>query len=374
MLTPKLICFSFDVAGYKTMKHQVLVLLLLSGLAVLPAQAGETFKIKRTPSGKPDLSGVYDSGTLTPLNRSKEFGDKKFMTREEADAIAKRTASYLKQSDKADPNRAAPVLGGDGDSGGGKGGTGGYPNHYLDIGSDVSEVNGKFRTSIVYDPENGRQPPMTEQGQKKIAMSFRSFTHNNTGTATWLDDEGGGPFDDPESMGLAERCILGFSAGPPSISGAYNNYKRIVQTEDHVMILLEMVHDARIIRLNSEHIPPDIQKWQGDSIGHWEGDTLVVDSTNFRHLTGLYGGDENLHLTERFTLMENGNLHYDFTVNDPTAWTAPWSGSFAWKRSDNSVYEYACHEGNYSMYNTLKGARFLEQKMIAERTQAQEGE
>lgn len=353
------------------MNSQTIVLLMLVGLIILPVEAADKFKLKRTASGMPDLSGVYDSGTLTPLNRSKAFADKKYMTREEADTIAARTAAYLKQSDTADPNREPPVAGGDGDSGGGKGGTGGYPNHYLELGTDLSEVDGKFRTSIIYDPPNGRQPPMTEVGRKKIANSFRSFAHKNTGTASWLDDEGPGPFDDPESMGLAERCLLGFSAGPPSFSGAYNNFKRIVQTEDYVMILLEMVHDARIIRLNSKHLPPELRKWQGDSIGHWEGDTLVVDSTNFRHHTGLYGGDENLHLVERFSILENGNLHYDFTVDDPTAWTAPWSGSYAWKRSNKNVYEYACHEANYSMYNTLRGARFLERRMMAERGEVQ---
>jgi hypothetical protein len=137
-----------------------------------------------------------------------------------------------------------------------------------------------------------------------------------------------------------------------------------VQTDDYVVILIEMVHDARIIRLNSKHAPAELRRWQGDSIGHFEGDTLVVDTTNFRHLTGLYGGDENLHLVERFTLLDNGNLHYDFTVNDPTAWTAPWSGAFAWKRSDDQLYEYACHEHNYAMDNTLKGARYLEKQRL----------
>jgi len=356
------------------MKSQGIAILMLLGPVIFSVHADETFKVKRTAAGHPDLSGVYDSGTLTPLNRSDAYSEKRYMTREEADKIAARTAAYLKQPDTADPDRGPPVVGGDGDSGGGKGGTGGYPNYFLDIGSDLSEVDGKFRTSIVYDPPDGRQPPMTTAGQTKIANSFRSFTHKNTGTATWLDEEGPGPFDNPETMGLAERCLLGFSAGPPSLSGAYNNFKRIVQTDTHVMILLEMVHDARIIRLDSEHVAAGVQQWQGDSIGHWEGDTLIVDSTNFRHLTGLYGGDENLHLVERFSLLENGNLHYDFTVDDPTAWTAPWSGSFAWKRSDQSVYEYACHEANYSMYNTLKGARFLERKMMKERSEGLEGE
>ncbi|NCF78215.1 MAG: hypothetical protein GWP45_13610, partial [Proteobacteria bacterium] len=151
----------------------------------------------------------------------------------------------------------------------------------------------------------------------------------------WLNNDGPGPFDGPETLALAERCLLGFSAGPPSLPGLYNNYKRIVQTDDHVMILLEMVHDARVIRMNDSHGPADNRKWLGDAIGRWEGDTLVVETTNFREDTGLYGGDENLFLTEHFTPLENGNLLYDFTVQDDTAWTQPWSGAYVWKREQS---------------------------------------
>ena len=304
------------------MKPQTIALSMLSALIIAPAYADDTFKLQRTASGTPDLTGFYDSATLTPLNRPERFGDKQFMTREEADAIATGTATRLYQG-ASDPDRKAPVLGGDGGTAGGTGGTGGYNTFWLDAGDAVSEIDGKFRTSVVYDPPNGRQPPRTEAGQKKLANNFRSFAHKNDGTASWLDEEGPGPFDDPESMGLAERCLLGFSAGPPSIPGAYNNFKRIIQTEDHIVILLEMVHDARIIRLNSEHASQDVRSWLGDSIGWWEGDTLVVDTTNFRELTGLYGGDANLHLVEHFTLLDNGDMLYDFTVDDPTAWTAP---------------------------------------------------
>jgi hypothetical protein len=143
------------------------------------------------------------------------------------------------------------------------------------------------------------------------------------------------------------------------LPGLYNNQKRIVQTPNHVVILLEMVHDARLIRLNSQHEPDNVRKWLGDSIGWWEGDTLVVDTTNFREQTGLYGGDANLHLVERFTLRDDGNLLYNFTALDPTIWTAPWSGEYVWKASSDRVYEYACHEGNYAMGNILRGARLL---------------
>ena len=331
-------------------------------LALLTVLAHPAFaEIKRTSSGHPDLSGFYDSGTLTPVDRPKQFGDKQFMSAEEAEKIVADTKAGLaiaNQDSQAD--REAPKLGGDGNNASGAGNVGGYNAFWVDPGSFVSSVDGKYRTSIVYDPPNGRRPPMTPKGMSNMAQNFASFTYNNDGTASWLAKEGVGPFDGPETLALAERCLLGFSAGPPSLPGLYNNFKRIIQTEDHVMILLEMVHDARVIRLNSTHGPDENRKWLGDSIGHWEGDTLVVETKNFKERTGLYGGDENLHLVERFTRLEDGNLLYDFTVSDPTIWTAPWSGAYVWKASSDKVYEYACHEGNYAMGNILRGARILE--------------
>ncbi len=327
--------------------------------------------IPRTSSGKPLLTGFYDSGTLTPVDRPQEYGDEQFMTRERANEIATRGAERRERAlDASDPNRPAPQLGGqDGPKTGGGGGTGGYNFFWIDNGSDVVEIDGKFRTSIVNDPKNGRRPPMTAKGQRKMETNFTSFSYVNDGSASWLDNEGSGPFDGPESLALAEHCLLGFSAGPPMLPGLYNNFKSISQTEDHVIILLEMVHDARVIRLNSEHASPDMRLWLGDSVGHWDRDTLVVDTTNFRAQTGLYGGDENLHLVERFTLMENGNLLYSFTVDDPTAWTAPWSGEYVWKRSKEQVFEYACHEGNYAMGNILRGARILENEEVSRRSE-----
>ncbi len=337
--------------------------------ALLLFGASSLAEVPRTPWGTPDLSGFYDSATLTPLERPEELGDKQFMSREEADALIKRVRENRDQANAATVgDREAPPLGGEeGPRTGGGGGTGGYNNFWLDYGDDVVEIDGKVRTSIIYDPPNGRQPEMTPAGQKKRAENFTSFTYVNDGTPSWLDAEGPGPFDGPESLALAERCLLGFSAGPPSIPGVYNSFKRIIQTEDHVMILLEMVHDARIIRLNSEHAPDEMRTWLGDAIGWWEGDTLVVETTNFHTYTGLYGGDENLHLIERFTRMQDGNLLYNFTVTDPTAWTAPWSGEYVWKHSENKVYEYACHEGNYAMGNILRGARLLENEELARR-------
>ncbi len=332
--------------------------------------------IPRTASGKPLIEGYYDSGTLTPVDRPKEFGEEKFMTRERADEIAARVAERKSRAlDVSDPEREAPQLGGqDGPNTGGGGGTGGYNSFWIENGTDVVEIDGKFRTSIVYDPKNGRRPSMTPKGEEKMAENFTSFSYVNDGTASWLDKEGPGPFDGPENLALAERCLLGFSAGPPMLPGLYNNFKRITQTEDHIIILLEMVHDARVIRMNAEHASKDMRWWLGDSVGHWEGDTLVVDTTNFREQTGLYGGDENLHLVERFTRQADGNLLYQFTVDDPTIWTAPWSGEYSWKASDKIVYEYACHEGNYAMGNILRGARLLEREAAEQLGKSEGGE
>ena len=154
---------------------------------------------------------------------------------------------------------------------------------------------------------------------------------------------------------------FGSTAGPPMLSVLYNNMKRIVQTEDTVMILVEMVHDARIVRMNQEHNPPELRSWLGDSVGHWEGDTLVVDTTNFTDNPSLGGASRNLHVVERFSRIDSDTLLYRFTVEDPTVWTAPWTGEYVWPSSDDKVYEYACHEANYSFGGILRGARVLEQ-------------
>lgn len=322
-------------------------------------------------SSVPDLSGFYDSGTQTPEQRPAAFGDRQFLTEAEAEELLKQ-ATFLQTDENviSDPNRSAPVKGGDGNNAFGAGAVGGYNSFWVDPGSGLSSVDGRFRTSIIYDPPNGRRPAMTPRGMRKIAENFTSFAYTNDGTASWLENEGPGPFDGPESLALAERCLLGFSAGPPSMPGLYNNFKRIVQTEDHVMILLEMVHDARIIRLNSDHGSEVNRKWLGDAVGRWEGDTLVVETKNFTPYTGLYGGDQNLHLTERFTKLDDGNLLYNFTVDDPTAWTKPWSGEYVWKSTEGKVYEYACHEGNYAMGNILRGARILESEYVPKQASA----
>jgi hypothetical protein len=342
--------------------HVSSILLLLAPTAAFAAEpeaAGAD--IPRTADGRPDLTGRYNVATLTPLERPAAFGDKLFLTPDEAREIEEaERALVAARAQATDGSREAPPEGGDG-SPGASGNVGGYNYFWIDRGTEVFELDGKFRTSIITDPPNGRRPPMTALGREKSAARAALFPQNE-GRAVWLDGDGPGPYDDMEQRPLAERCLLGFSstAGPPMMPAGYNNLKTIVQTPDHVMILIEMVHDARVIRLDSEHPPADVQKWLGDSIGWWEGDTLVVDTTNFKSQPALQPASENLHVVERFTRLEGGNLHYSFTVEDPTIWTAPWSGEYMWPASDDKLFEYACHEGNYALGNIMRGARLLE--------------
>ena len=327
-----------------------------------PVMAAGDGDVPRTASGRPDFSGHYDVATLTPLARPQAFGDKLFMSREEAESRVKQAALFRAATSQAsDPDREAPPDGGDG-SPGAAGNVGGYNSFWIDNGTDVFEVDGKFRTSIITHPKNGRHPPVTEAARERFAAR-RGFFRANTGEAWWLERDGVGPYDDPELRPLAERCLLGFSstAGPPMLPALYNNLKKIVQTDDHVMILVEMVHDARIVRMNQEHAPPGIRSWLGDSVGRWEGDTLVVDTTNFNDTPALRLATRDLHVVERFTLIDADTLLYRFTVDDPNVWTAPWSGEYVWPASRDRVYEYACHEANYSFQGILGGARILEQ-------------
>ena len=339
--------------------------LLITCLALfMPAVIMAEDDIPRTASGRPDLTGTYDAATLTPLSRPDEFGDKLYLTEEEAREIAE--AEQLRTEEESvasDPNRETPPEGGDG-SPGAAGNVGGYNNFWIDRGTDAFNVDGKFRTSIIVDPKNGQMPPRTPEAQQRRAKRFAGFRRVNDGTAWWLEREGPGPYDNMEQRGHSERCILGFTGATPTFPSLYNNFKRIVQTEDHVMILIEMVHDARIVRMNSEHSPADQKRWLGDSIGWWEGDTLVVDTTNFHPRAQMRGGSENMHVIERFSRLEDGNVLYRFTVEDDTVWTAPWTGEYLWRASDSKVYEYACHEGNYSMGNIMRGARLLEKKAL----------
>ena len=198
-------------------------------------------------------------------------------------------------------------------------------------------IDGKFRTSIIVDPKNGRYAAH-DGGGDETRREARELRRANDGTAWWLDaDLPAGPYDGPEMLGISERCILGFTGATPTFPSLYNNFKRIVQTDDYVMIEIEMVHDARIVRMDSEHAPAGMRRWLGDSIGRWDGDTLVVDTTNFHPQSGVRGGGDKMHVVERFTKLADGDLLYRFTVDDPSIWTAPWTGEYVWRASDERV-------------------------------------
>ena len=309
----------------------------------------------------PDLNGTYNGATLTPLTRPKEFGDNLYLTPEEAERLKAEEAARIAESNNAsDPDREAPPAGGDGSSGA-AGNVGGYNTFWIDRGTDALEVDGKFRTSIIIDPPNGQFPPLTPAAQGRMAKLLRA-RRANVGKAWWLEEEGPGPYDNMEQRNAAERCLASFSGATPSIPSLYNNFKRIVQTEDSVMIMIEMIHDARIVRLNSTHKPPHVTSLLGDSIGWYEDGALVVETTNFSGQTvGYFNGGKNMTLVEKFTKTDNGDILYNFTVNDPDQWTAPWTGEYLWSASSDKVYEYACHEGNYALGNIMRGARLLEQ-------------
>jgi|TARA_Y100000310_G_scaffold315425_1_gene365939 hypothetical protein len=322
--------------------------------------------IPRTADGKPDLTGNYETATVTPVQRPVALGNTLTLSEQRGREIAAQVAAAKAAGvTDSDPDREAPPAGGDG-SAGPAGNVGGYNSFWVDYGDTAIKIDGEYRTSIIIDPPNGRYPAMTPVAQAKMAKLFGQVLHKNEGDAWWLKQKGPGPYDNPENMTLSDRCLLGFGStgGPPMLPTLYNNMKRIVQTPDHVMILVEMVHDARIIRLNSEHVDASVRRWLGDSIGWWEGDTLVVDTTNFTDDTSLYGASRDLHVVERIKRVDEDTLLYAFTVEDPNSWSAPFSGEYPWLASKDSVYEYACHEANHAMGNILRGARLLERESM----------
>jgi hypothetical protein len=314
--------------------------------------------LPRMPDGHVDLQGTYDLATLTPLERPRSANGKLTLSDREAAAIE--NAESKRVSDQAQPSpadRAAPAVGAP---------VGGYNNFWIDRGSTVIRVDNTPRSSLIIDPADGRIPALTAEGRTRIMQNPRNIPNpdaneENTRRPFVLDAEA---YNDPEQRPLGERCLLGFgsTSGPPAMPVLYNNLKQIVQTPSNILILVEMDHDARIIRMNQPHLPSSIRKWMGDSVGHWEGDTLVVDTTNFTDKTRFRGSTESLHVVERFWRTDSKTLMYRFTVDDPKTWTKAWTGEYPWPATDNPVYEYACHEGNYALGDILRGARAAEQR------------
>jgi hypothetical protein len=278
----------------------------------------------RTSFGKPDLGGIWDFATITPLERPAQFAGKEFLTEAEAKHIEERWTppepTYTK--------------------------TGTYNRWWTDYGTRVVKTR---RTSLIVDPPDGKLPGLTPEGRQKLAMRQHARER----------------LESPEALNLAERCLVGFNAGPPLRPGAYNNKVQILQTPDTVAIVTEMIHDARIVPLDGRPpLPASIEQWKGDSRGRWEGDTLVIETRNFPSKPTFTDNrssdmlrDSNLRLIERFSRLDADTLNYEFTVNDPTMWTRPWTAAFTLAKLPELMFEYACHEGNYAMTNILRGAR-----------------
>ena len=319
-----------------------LLMMLITALVVSTAGAQSDFQVPRTETGVPDLQGIWTSASITTLERNPELGEKLVVTAEEALRM-EQTADFnvLAVLDDApsDPNRAAPT---DGNA------DAGYNAFWIDPGKKLARIGEEYRTSFIVDPENG-QIPYTESAGR----AFFEYRQNSG-------------FDGPEQRPLGERCMVGFgsSAGPPMLPVLYNNHYQIVQNEDYMMILVEMNHDARIIRLDSNHLKDDFKPWLGDSVGYWDGDTLVVETINFhpqqsfrfaiKHTLYL---PETAKVIERFTRTAEDEILYEFTIEDEQAYLQPWSAQIPLRPAEGALYEYACHEGNYALPGILAGAR-----------------
>jgi hypothetical protein len=297
-------------------------------------QTAKPWGVPRTPDGHPDFQGTWTTSTLTPLERPAEFANKPFLTEQEAKDYE---ARLLKEG-----NRDRRDGGADVDVGRA------YNEFWYDRGSHVVQTR---RTSLIIDPPDGKIPALTPEARNRQA-ALAEYRRQHPG-------------DGPEDYSLANRCILWATAGPPMMPGPYNNNYQILQSPGNVTILIEMIHDARIISTdNRPHLPSTVRQWMGDSRGHWEGDTLVVETSNFTGKTAFRGASENMHLVERFKRTDADTIMYEFTVTDSSSFTKPWTVQIPMKKSTEAVLEYACHEGNYAMEGMLKGLR-IEEKAAA---------
>jgi hypothetical protein len=300
---------------------------LVSGLAAGQSLDAADYSPPRLASGKPDLQGLWSNAVVTPLERPADLADKAFLTEEEAREYEARRVETTNRDARPDSAEADILLA--------------YNDFWWDSGNAGVRTR---RTSLIVDPPDGRIPALTAQAQQRLAARPPPSA------------------DGPETQGLSTRCIYYGTAGPPMLPGAYNNNYQLVQTDDHVLIVNEMVHETRIIPLDGRPFPPDeIRQWRGSSRGHWDGDTLVVETRNRRADTPFRGSSENMRLTERFTRVADDVLLYEFTVDDAETFTQPWTVQITSSRvEDDLMYEYACHEGNKSMYGILGGARAAE--------------
>ena len=324
----------------------VLAAVAVAVLAAVPAAAQDE-AAPRTPWGAPDLQGVWDFRSITPMERPDELADRAFLSAEEAaeleqeriarnEDLARRAARRTQVTDSVDRGE--------------DGAPGFYNNFWLDYGTSPVETG---RTSLIVDPPTGKVPPLTAAAARRqaAAAALREGVGGHSPTpGGWVEDLG--------ANGLQLRCITGFNAGPPMTPGAYNNNVQVFQTEDTVALLNEMNHNFRIIPLDGRPTV-GLPQWTGESHGHWDGDTLVVETTSFLRETSFQRGssDEHLRLVERFTRVSPGTLLYEATIDDPTVWSQVWTYEIPMQFNDQPLYEYACHEGNYGLYNILAGAR-----------------
>ncbi len=314
-------------------------------LLVLASVAGAQDVVPRTSWGMPDLNGVWDFRTITPLERPTGL-DKATLTPEEA-AVFQQQAIEGRNADRRDGGAARDV-------------ERAYNDFWWDWGNDLTD---DMRTSLIVDPPDGRIPALTPEAQAWMTAQRENGLRPVRGRVLV-----GSPAHGPEDLGLSERCMLGFNSGPPMLPSAYNNNVQLFQTEDHVVIVSEMIHEARIVPLDGRQPLPDhMRQWMGDGRGRWEGDTLVVESTGYTDKTGSfytivssYGSGTTLDLVERFTRVDDDTLMYQFTVDDPKTFVASFTATIPMKRTNAPLFEYACHEGNYGMTNLLIGARVQE--------------
>jgi hypothetical protein len=306
----------------------------LAAAATEKPEASKDFNPPRTSWGVPDFQGIWENASAVPLERPKNLGSQEFYTPEEYAARQETARERAATPRQTQPGTVADV-------------------HYdlSQYGLNRRQVARDLRTSLIVGPD-GRVPPMTPEAQKREAER-RAYDRQHL-------------FDGPENRGLGEQCILWPNEGPPMLPVGYNSNVQIVQGPGYVAIEQEMIHDVRMIPTDgSPHVSKNVRLWFGDSRGHWEGNTLVVDTTNFNGKSHIRGSDENLHVVERISMLDENTLRYQFTVDDPTTWVRPWSGEVLLPRGKGPIYEYACTEGNYGIANTLHGARVTEQKAAA---------
>ncbi|MDE0732411.1 MAG: hypothetical protein OSB72_05085, partial [Gammaproteobacteria bacterium] len=335
------------------MRTQLLLLLalLVAPIGLSTAQSAEDYTVPRTEWGQPDLQGIWNFNSSTPMQRPERFGTQEFLTPEEVEQDRTRQAAARVAADAAEAklnlNPQAPPVGQS---------TGGYNNFWYETAS----IGENVRTSLIVYPESGRLPARVEGA----AVHTANLGPDVEGDRPVLAVFGGIGKDGPEDRGLSERCLIGFNAGPPFTGGGYNANVQIIQNQDHVVILTEMVHDARIVPLDrSGSIDDDIRLWSGDSRGYFDGDTLVVETKNFSDLTpsfSRFGNAKDKTLTERFTRANRFTVEYAWTLEDPSTFTDKISATMPMTKVAGQLYEYGCHEGNYGMLNILRGERMKE--------------